>query len=399
MDNYLNIIPYNTCTGCGACSAICPRTCIKMTEDELGFEIPVINSTLCIHCEFCKKVCPVYNDYGAKINRVPLRVIAAKNKEMSVVTKSSSGGIFSAFAENIINRKGIVYGVALTNTLKAEHVRIEDIESIIKVRGSKYIHSTSSNAFSTIKSDLKSNRLVLFSGTPCQIAALRQYLRLDYPNLLCIEVVCHGVPTHLAFQKYIKYLENKHKSEIIDVNFRDKAKGWENNRISFKFANGKILSQRSSQNLFAQGYINNLFVRDSCTDCRFKALKSNADVTLGDMWGVENMLPNYNATGGVSLICVNSLNGENALGQISDMITGITEVPYKDVCKYNECIVKCVKPHKNRTYVLNHLSIAPYNILVKSALENNLQNRLISRYLSIKAQLIRILVFIKHRIM
>lgn len=386
------------CTGCGACSAICPKNCIRMADDRSGFEIPIVDESICIHCGLCEKVCPVLNDYGNKTSSAPLRIYAARNKNEVTVKESSSGGIFSIFAENVLKRNGVVYGVTLTTSLTAEHIRIESLDSLYKIRGSKYLHSTSANVFAKVRSDLNSGREVLFSGTPCQIAAVHQFLRKSYPNLLCMEVVCHGVPSNLVFQKYVEYLEKRYRSHIINVNFRDKRKGWLTNYISFYFENGKIVTQKSAENWFTLGYVENLFLRECCSDCKFKAMKSNSDITLGDMWGIESLIPSYEVKNGVSMVCVNSQAGESAFAEIKHLLDDSTEVRFTDIVKYNRCIIDSAPPHKQRNYFLQQLTLVPVKKLLSEVLGVNRMKVVSNRIKSVKLRVICHLVVIKHKL-
>ena len=169
--------------------------------------MPMVDLDTCIHCCLCERTCPVRKLDDSHNTLMPLKVIVAKNLNREIAAVSSSGGIFSVFAEYILKKDGVVYGVALSKELKAIHIRVNNINSLSKIRGSKYLHSNAAKAYSSVKEDLKAKKNVLFSGTPCQIAALKQFLRKDYSNLLCIEVVCHGVPTDRAFNKYIEYLQ------------------------------------------------------------------------------------------------------------------------------------------------------------------------------------------------
>lgn len=369
-----------------------------MADDRSGFEIPIVDESICIHCGLCEKVCPVLNDRGNKTPNAPLRVYAAGNKNEDTVKESSSGGIFSLFAENVLKKKGVVYGVTLNASLKAEHIRIESLDSLHKIRGSKYLHSTSSNVFAKVRSDLNTGIEVLFSGTPCQIAALHQFLRKSYSNLLCIEVVCHGVPSNLVFHKYIEYLERRYRSQIINVNFRDKRNGWLTNCITFYFESGKIVSQKSAENLFTLGYVDNLFLRECCSDCKFKAMKSNSDVTLGDMWGIENLIPGYDVKNGVSVICINSHTGESAFSEIKHLLDDSIEMYFTDIVKYNKCIITSAPPHKQRNYFLQRLPFVPVKKLLSEVLGINWMRVVSARIKSVKLRVINFLVVIKHKL-
>lgn len=398
MSKYLDIIPIHTCTGCGACNAICPRQCITMDEDNRGFRIPYINMNECIHCNLCKKTCPVLNvindeDFFLK----PIIALAAKNCNSDVAKQSSSGGIFSVIVDNILGKQGTVYGVAMSEDLHARHIRIDNYNEIDNIRGSKYLHSDSSNIYPLVKADLISGKNVLFSGTPCQIAALRQFLRKDYINLLCVEVICHGVPSSLAFRKYVKALEKRYHSKVVKINFRDKSKGWIQNSISFYFENGKKYSQLGNDNLFMMAYVNNLIVRDCCLNCKFKGFRSGADITLGDMWGIENILPNYDTSTGVSMISINTLKGKSEYEDIKSNLLDCVEVPYEDVKRYNSCISCSVSGNEYREVFLQNLKKSQIIPDLKKYLNINSTSVLKKNYMRLKAKIVSLLVSIKHR--
>lgn len=370
-----------------------------MAEDSCGFITPYIDSEACIHCDLCKKSCPVYNSQSNDEELNPIALYAAKNKDTEIAKSSSSGGIFSLLAENIINGNGVVYGVRLTEDLTPETVRIDKKENLSLIRGSKYLQSKADKAYNQVKTDLISGKEVLFSGVPCQIAALKQYLGKEYTNLLCVEVICHGVPTNLAFRKYIETLERKHKSKIIAVNFRDKAKGWVDYSISFKFQNGKKKTERAKYNLYSQAYVNNLFIRKSCTNCKFKAFKSGADITLGDMWGIDSMIPGYDHASGVSLISVNTTAGQRFFNEIKGSITDCTEVTYADVKRYNPSLIRSSRPHPASHNVLQSLSDQNITKLIKESLNLTLKTTTSRRFQEAKHKLIAQLVVIKHHIL
>lgn len=371
MSKYLDIVPKELCTGCGACSAICPRTCISMGEDSYGFLIPIVNRDACVNCGLCEKACPVFNSGNLEDDHNPIAVMAARNKNGAIAQRSSSGGVFSAFAEYVLSKQGVVYGVALSSSLAAEHIRVDNLEDLDRIRSSKYLQSNCAPVYPLVKEDLISGKDVLFSGTPCQVAALKQFLRKDYPALLCIEVVCHGVPSNMAFCKYLESLQARKKSRVVNVNFRDKSKGWNDNCISFTFENGKRLIQRGADNLYTQGYVNNLFVRDSCTGCRFKSLRSGADITLGDMWGIESILPSYPVANGVSMICINSWVGESVFKSIEPQISDCQTVAYPEVKLRNACICRSVERHKKRTLFFENYDKGSVDQLIKICLDIN----------------------------
>jgi coenzyme F420-reducing hydrogenase beta subunit len=222
-------IPPKICTACSACVAICPKNCIVMQNDKEGFPYPEIKTMRCIHCNLCEKVCPVLANNDVLRNAT--NVYVAKNNDENIRLSSSSGGIFTLLAEQIIQKGGVVFGCRFNEKWEVVHDCTETIEGIAAFRGSKYVQSKIGNTFSQTKEFLDNGRIVLFSGTPCQISGLKHYLRKEYDNLLTVDFICHGVPSPKAWKRYMSYLTDN-KLVTWGVYFRDKTLGWK--RFSFR---------------------------------------------------------------------------------------------------------------------------------------------------------------------
>lgn len=338
-------IEEKTCCGCSACVEICPQACIKY-EYKNGFKYPVIYKDDCINCHLCETVCPVINSHPIK---KPIEIYAAKANDEEIRRCSSSGGLFSVFANHILNLGGIVIGVAIDyNNGKVFHKMIESIDELKDLRGSKYVESDISSLFSTIKEILQKGKLVLFSGTPCQVAGLKKFLRKDYPNLFLIDIICHGVSNPYVWAKYLDYLDVR---KIKSINFRGKESGWRNYSFELEYMDsfGKIksISESKENNIFLKGYAKNLFMRPSCENCSFKPPKGYSDITLGDFWGIWSIKPNIDDNKGVSIVCVNSTKGKEFFELILNKINAYA-VEYEDVFrKYNHSYVMCSKLNPN----------------------------------------------------
>lgn len=329
------------CTGCGACFNSCPVGCIKMVDNEKGFKVPNIDFTKCIRCNKCRNLCPI----NKKINMiVPKVYYAAIAKDKDIVKNSSSGGLFSLFAKEVFNDKGVVYGAKLDiNKNEVFHVRVDNLKKLKLINGSKYVYSSINDIFKNVKDDLNKNIKVLFSGTPCQIAGLKSFLGKDYDNLYCIDFVCHGVPSPLVFKNYINYLEDKYSSKIKSVNFRNKDHGWNNSKIQIVFENDEVLTEKFYENTYMKLFLNNFILRDSCYNCHFKNNKSLSDITLGDFWGIENFINNKNFLDnkGVSLVILNNNKGVNLFNKVKNELI-YEERSYDEAKEYNTCLVKSV---------------------------------------------------------
>lgn len=310
------------CTGCGGCVQKCPRSCISMNEDEKGFKYPKVEKDKCIRCNLCDKVCP-FN--GTLIPKYNPTVYAARTLNDDILKHSSSGGIFSELCKIVLSRGGVIFGASFNENFEVEHTYIEKFEDIYKLQGSKYVQSDINLSFLEIQKFLKDNRLVLFSGTPCQVSGLLNFLGKEYDNLVCIDFICHGVPSPLVWRSYLNYLEEKTKSNVSHINFRDKSNGWRMFNIFFKFDSEETEGSESQQNekrnlifkesvtknIYLKGFINNLFLRPSCYNCHFKSFKSKSDITLGDCWGIEHVYPELNDNRGYSLVFLNTDIGKH----------------------------------------------------------------------------------------
>lgn len=273
------------CCGCGACMNICPKKAITMQEDEYGFIYPFINQDICIQCGLCKEVCGYQN---SEFVGEPETTYVAQTLS-SDIKRSASGGVFVHIARNVLHAGGIVYGASMEyidDQLVPMHIAVETLEELFKLQGSKYVQSSIGSIYTDVKEKLSSGRLVLFSGTPCQIDGLRHFLRKSYDNLYCIDIICHGVPSAKLFQDYIITLEKKYKDKIIDFKFRDKISGWGLTANAYTAnAGNKIIPCYASSyyDMFLKSYT----YRINCYSCKYANIHRVGDITIGDYWGVE----------------------------------------------------------------------------------------------------------------
>lgn len=318
------------CCGCEACVQRCPVHCISMKADEEGFMYSEVDSSLCIQCGLCEKVCPVI---GRSESREPISVWAAWNKNDEIRRQSSSGGIFTAIAESVTGRGGIVFGARFDDNWNVIHDSTETLEGLAAFRGSKYVQSRIGDCYIRAEQFLKQGRTVLFTGTPCQIAGLHGFLQKDYPNLLTVDIICHGVPSPEIWRKYLTETFGKY-SDIASINFRDKITGWKN--YSFTVVGKTVISEVHSKNSYMRGFIADLYLRPSCYSCPAKCLSSRSDITLGDFWGVDNLCPQFDDDKGISLLIVNSISGVHFLKTMANINLCPTE--FSRVVKYNPSI-------------------------------------------------------------
>lgn len=336
------------CCGCFACSTICPQHCISMEEDNEGFRYPVINKRLCSNCGLCERVCPVINRFS-KSEYKP-NVFACINRNEEIRKKSSSGGVFSLFAEYTIQNKGVVFGARFDKDFTVIHDFTETIEGLEGFRGSKYVQSLIRECFQKTQQFLKQGREVLFTGTPCQIAGLKHYLGKDYENLLTVDLVCHGVPSPKVFRKYLEELNLLHKGNLEKIKFRDKTLGWEKSSFATKRKIGNnivTLRQTADKNSYMRGFIQNLYLRPSCHFCPSKAFTSGADITIADYWGIHQIHPEFDDDKGCSLVICNTEQSVKILVNLSKDLDYI-ESPLLDAVIGNPYIVSSAAPHPRR---------------------------------------------------
>ena len=341
------------CCGCFACLQICPQHSISIHEDDEGFNYPITDFTTCINCGLCKKVCPVQNTTNHN-KKDPIIVLAAQNKKDSIVKYSSSGGIFSFLAEKTLSQNGIVYGAAFDKNWEAHHIGIEHIQELQQLRTSKYIQSDTSTAYISVKEHLDQNRKVLFSGTPCQISGLTHFLKKDYPNLITLDVVCHGVPSSILWRRHLKDISSDKKfrnQQIVAINFRDKREhGWKDFSLSIIYTHGQY-SCNHHNDAFMNLFLKNMCLRRCCYNCQFKKNNSGADITLGDFWGIDKLFPNIDNKG-TSLVIVNTNRGNSFL-DTEDIIS--KKVSLDDAILHNPAYTTSVSMPKKRSRIFKEL--------------------------------------------
>lgn len=360
------------CTGCGACANACPMTCIYMEENEEGFLYPTVNSEKCMNCGLCKKVCPVLEDEKEKSN---IKAYAVYNQERDVVLQSSSGGVFTAIARQLIQQGGAVYGAAFQKDLTVTHLRAETEEELAAFRGSKYVQSIIGNVYKRVKVDLNKRKKVLFSGTPCQVAALKKYLGKDYENLISVDIICHSVPSPKVWKQYVREWQEREKKKISEVVFRDKRNGWQQYYFCMKKEDGTEIAELGRENAYMKAFIQGLSTRESCYNCKFKGKKRMSDLTLGDFWGIENTYPEAYNPDGTSLVLVNSNKGQKILDALDNEVI-VKNVDMRVALSQNNAYWSVAKPHKKREWFLKEVGQVPIEEMVRKILTPTLQERM-----------------------
>jgi coenzyme F420-reducing hydrogenase beta subunit len=374
------------CDGCEACEQICPvDTCIIMKFDEEGFLYPNINNDICISCSKCVDHCHLENTPNLHERLDKPIVYAAINKNEVIRKKSTSGGIFTLIAENILSKGGIVFGVQLSEQQIVEHTKIDNISDLKKLRGSKYVQSTTNGTFSEVKELLRLNKEVLYSGVPCQIEGLYAYLNKEYSNLTTVSIVCHGVPSPKVFEMYTQYLSDKYKSKIKSILFRDKELGWKKSAFKVEFENKKEYKNIVGKDPFSNSFLTNLYLRPACHNCN---AKSTSDIILGDFWGVDSKLPKWDDDKGTSLVLINTIKGQKRFLEIKNQCK-YTEATFEHALERNPNLLYFSKPADGRDDFMKDLSYGkPMNYLIKK----HMNKQIATLWNRIKRKIKRILI-------
>lgn len=356
----MEVIEHEKCCGCQACYNICPKNAISMVEDEKGFKHPKIDKEKCINCGLCRRTCPILK---SSIEKKDDESYAIYNKNDEERLHSSSGGIFILLAKAILNNGGVVYGASLAENFIVKHSRVQTIADLSKLMGSKYVQSDIGISYKNVKKDLESGLKVLFTGTPCQIAGLKSYLIKEYPNLYTQDIICHGVPSPKVWEKYKEFRQKVDKDLPLEINFRNKDNGWNNYKLNFKYHN-KEYKQDKNNDLYMKAFLRNVILRDSCYNCSFKGINRESDITLGDFWGVQEIMPDMFDDKGTSLIIIHSNKGKELLELIKDNCI-YQKCSIEQVLKYNPALVKSsIKAQKYEEFFTN-LDKIEFDKLVK----------------------------------
>ena len=327
------------CSACRACQCICPKKAINLVESDKGFLYPSIDDTICIECGLCYQVCQCFH---SPVKRNYKGFLAYYDND-AVRTHSQSGGLFYGVAEVILSENGIVYGCAINDDLSVQQIKIESINDLSKLQGSKYVQSDTYGTYNQVARDLKNNKVVIYSGTSCMIDGLYLYLankKIDYTNLFTCDLICYGVLSPKLFRENLQRISNQHEKKIKNVNFRDKKFGWHSSIQTYIFEDNSQISEKYWAELMYSGFA----CRECCYQCQYVDIsKKPADMTMGDFWGIEKILPNINDDNkGFSLAIVRSSKIEKLLRK--SQLT-IQEVPVEHLMDNNRNEKTVQKPY------------------------------------------------------
>ena len=339
-------VPKSKCVGCGLCAAVCPQNCISLSEDERGFLHPQIDASKCTNCGVCARRCVVNQQAAEKAEDKPPAAYACYHTDPDIRAKSSSGGAFSALAEAVFQEKGIVYGARFEGNLRLIHTKAENNEELESLRGSKYMPSVAYPVFREIRSYLQEGRRVLFCGTPCQVAALLNFVN-NHENLICVDLACHGIPSMKVLREKCDAVSKSCGSVVESIQFRNKRTGWKSYTFVYSDGNNQeVHSEWARECDFMIGYVDNLFIRESCERCIYAKVPRVGDITLADCWFKAQNGEDLEDKG-ISGVLVNTPKGKT-LFEAAQKSLRTEEIPIEDLVKGTPTLVKGCEPNKRK---------------------------------------------------
>ncbi len=376
------------CCGCWACYAICPKRCIEMKEDEEGFRYPAVRTEECVDCGLCEKVCPVLQPMQ---DDTPPRSYVVQNKDSEILRQSTSGGFFSAMARYVIGQGGVVFGASFDKDMTLRHTYSETLEGCARFRGSKYVQSLVGDSYRQARKFLADGRMVVFSGTPCQIAGLYGYLgKRKYENLTTVDLVCHGTPSPRLLRKYLAWHSARAGSTVVDYRSRDKHYGYDYSTATITFADRtKHYHKGKESDLMLRLYFKNICSRPSCYACHFKTLHRMSDITIFDCWDAKSVSPQFSGKGATNVF-IHTAKGQAVFECLKDDFTYAASDIGPVIKRDGVMIKNCVPMNPRRDEFFRDLGTLPMDAIEKKYLPQSPLQKFLS---SVKPALYKFGVF------
>lgn len=364
----IEITDKSECCGCWSCYNICPQQCIEMQADNEGFFYPIVNQNSCIECGLCEKVCPnlriKQNDTPPLINYI------IQNKDKKILRESTSGGFFSIISDYVIRNQGVVFGASFDKNMELRHCYSTNINDCHQFQGSKYVQSQIRNTFQETKEFLTQGKLVVFSGTPCQIAGLKSFLRKEYKNLITVDLVCHGVPSPLLLKKYLEYHSKKKGSPIIGYLSRDKYYGYSYSTASIFFTDPKKSYHKGMESdAMLRLYFKNICSRPSCYQCHYKTIHRVSDFTIFDCWDAQSTSKVFSRKGATNIF-IHTQKGKEIFEKIQPYFIYKTEDIHKIIQRDGVMIQNTVPLNPQRDRFFSDLNKLPFEELLNKYLHD-----------------------------
>lgn len=381
MEKYILYDPDN-CTGCGACADVCPKNCIEMISDEEGFYIPFIDTQKCINCGMCKSVCQLEK----KIKDNDIRKGYGAICNLKEIGRSSSGGAFYGIAVSFFNtfKNGLVYGATFFENNEVKHIGISKKEELYKLQGSKYVQSNTTGIFEEIKNYLKQDIYILFTGTPCQVAALKEYVGKYQEKLYTIDLICHGCPSPGILKKHLSNLNSNKNDQVISVSFREKNKFMKCDFVlNITYSSGKKIRVYGEKDWYYNLFLNGRNFRESCYNCKYTKKERVGDITIGDVAN-KKLFSDFNNEEALSTILINTDFGEK-LWEISNKFFRYKEADIEEEVRLNHNLHSSTKKYllRKQLYTEAFKGIEKKDHMVKIGIREKLKY-FILRHISLK---------------
>lgn len=350
------------CCGCTACYNSCPKSAIVMKTDEKGFFYPDIDKNKCIDCGLCERICPILKN-EKHYDKPDAYIVRYKNA--SIVKQSTSGGMFTALAMYVFDHSGVVYGAGYDDSMNVICKRAIKKEQLQEMRGSKFVQSDPSNAFKEVKRDLEKGRMVLYTGTPCQISGLLAYLKTRPQNLICMDFVCRGVPSPGLWKNYVQFMENKFGSKMVKARFKNKTYGYHSTTMKIVFQNGKTYYGSGRIDPFMKAFVTEMSSRDSCYSCAFKGVEHMSDITAFDCYEYTEITGNLDDDKGYSSVFIHSANGKRIFESLKPELLWQSVNLDQIVTKNGIMVNHSARPNPKRDEFYHYAEIMPIDKAMK----------------------------------